>query len=192
MNPERFWSLVTKGATPRSCWLWNGGTTSGGYGHAWIDGKMQLAHRYVYERLVRSIPPRTTIDHLCRVHNCVNPVHMDLASGRENTRRGVSPAGQNARKNYCKRGHPLWGDNLYHGTDGSRHCRICNRLWQRNRWTRIHPPKPPRDRCAHGHLLTPDNVYVNPKGRRQCRQCLRTYSRNYEKRTSRGSHRGGR
>jgi hypothetical protein len=41
-----------------------------------------------YEHHVGPIPDGLVIDHLCRVHNCVNPEHLEPVTPAENTRRG--------------------------------------------------------------------------------------------------------
>ena len=39
----------------------------------------------------------------------------------------------NARKTHCKRGHPLSGENLAIGTNGSRQCRACAKIRREGR-----------------------------------------------------------
>jgi len=96
----------------------------------WEDGRRRYvrAHRYSYEAFVGPIPEGLTLDHLCRVRNCVNPEHLEPVSLKENLLRGDSSPAHNARKTHCMRGHALSGDNLYinPGT-GYRACRTCLR-----------------------------------------------------------------
>jgi hypothetical protein len=47
---------------------------------------------------------------------------------RENVVRGVSPNAKNARKTRCKRGHPLFGTNLFKDGRGRRRCRACIKM----------------------------------------------------------------
>ena len=69
------------------CWLFSQLDTSR-YGKFKFNGRTVIAHRFAYERLVGEIPPDMTIDHLCDRHrNCVNPVHMELVTLSENSRR---------------------------------------------------------------------------------------------------------
>ncbi|MGH3029279.1 MAG: HNH endonuclease signature motif containing protein [Gaiellaceae bacterium] len=116
------------------CWVWIGCTHPKGYGHFWSGGRVGGAHRWAYEYFVGPIPEGLTIDHLCRNRRCVNPVHLEAVSNRENIRR--EEAGANLRREspdqlapptHCKRGHPLSGNNLYVRPNGSRHCRACAR-----------------------------------------------------------------
>lgn len=82
---ERFWSHVDASG---DCWEWNG--RSDEYGRFGLNGKVLLAHRFVWELLVGPIPDGMTIDHLCRNRYCVNPGHLEVVSGTENIRRGYS------------------------------------------------------------------------------------------------------
>lgn len=91
-DPERnFWGRVVLGAVPDyrtdlgECWIWTGKTSVRGYGV--FRSTQQYAHRYAYESRVGPIPPGLTIDHLCRVTNCVNPTHLEPVTRAENTRR---------------------------------------------------------------------------------------------------------
>ncbi len=63
--------------------------------------------------VVGQIPSGLTLDHLCRVRNCVNPAHLEPVTHRENTLRGDGVTAINARKTSCHRGHPFAGENLY-------------------------------------------------------------------------------
>ena len=86
-NPqERFWTYVDK-QTPDGCWMWTGAVESNGYGRFRADMKRTGVHRYSYELLVGPIADGMTIDHPCRVKRCVNPDHLEVVTGRENTRR---------------------------------------------------------------------------------------------------------
>ena len=108
----RFWKYTKK---TYSCWLWTGTLGPGGYGrlrHSELR-KSVAAHRFAYELLVGPIPEGLQIDHLCRVHGCVNPAHLEPVTGKENQHRGFSFAGINHRKTHCPRNHPLSGENLY-------------------------------------------------------------------------------
>lgn len=113
------------------CWLWTGGQHSKGYGK--FDGTL-LAHRVAYELFVGPIATGLQIDHLCRNHICVNPTHLEPVTQRENILRGESPVAEHARREICKRGHPLAGDNLYVvPRTGARRCRACVALREAER-----------------------------------------------------------
>ena len=131
---DRFWSKVD---TSDECWLWMG-TTSKGYGRHHDSGTWHPAHRIAYELLVGPVPEGLTLDHLCRVRNCVNPAHLEPVTTRENVMRGVSVAAQNARKTHCKHGHPFEGENVLYLNGGRfRHCRPCHARRSRERRFRL-------------------------------------------------------
>jgi len=109
-----------------TCWLWTGSTTHDGYGHLRDGRRVVLAHRWLYEHLVGTIPDGMQLDHLCRVRRCCNPDHLDVVTSRENTLRGQGIAAEHARKTHCPHGHQydLTNTWIYRG---SRYCRACSR-----------------------------------------------------------------
>lgn len=71
------------------CWIWQLKISqTNGYGHVNAGGKDFLAHRYYYEQHKGPIPAGLTIDHLCRVRECVNPDHLEAVPMHINQRRG--------------------------------------------------------------------------------------------------------
>lgn len=58
-----------------------------GYGKGWNGGQMS-AHVAIWERLHGPVPDGLVLDHLCRVHECVNPDHLEPVTISENVRRG--------------------------------------------------------------------------------------------------------
>lgn len=70
------------------CWRWTGSCDTSGYAKFKLRGKTIQVHRYSYEHLVGEIPEGLTVDHLaCTLHSCINPAHMQLVTGGENSRR---------------------------------------------------------------------------------------------------------
>lgn len=127
---QRFWARVDKTDT---CWLWNRVYKgNSGYGTLSINGKETRAHRFSYETFVGPIPKGMTIDHLCRVRNCVNPEHLEPVTPRENTLRGTAPSAFNKTKTHCKKGHLFAGNNLYVNPRGDRNCKTCKAIWQKD------------------------------------------------------------
>jgi hypothetical protein len=126
-NTDRdFWPRVEK--TP-TCWLWTGSVYKhSGYGFFNTNGRVHRVHRYSYILANGPIPDGCEIDHLCRVHNCVNPAHLEAVTHRINVLRGISPIAAHANQTHCKRGHPLEGENvILRRSDGGRQCRACMR-----------------------------------------------------------------
>lgn len=83
---ERFWRSVRR---TNSCWLWEGGKDSNGYGQFGVNGKSVLVHRFSYELHKGKIPTNNTyhgvcVLHICDTPNCVNPKHLVLGTQREN------------------------------------------------------------------------------------------------------------
>jgi hypothetical protein len=74
-----------------------------------------------YELFVGPIPPKYEVDHLCRVHECVKPVHLEAVTKAVNMAR--------TRKEICGNGHELTEDNIYrHPRTGNIHgCKECRR-----------------------------------------------------------------
>lgn len=135
--PEPAPELVPAGA----CTPWSGPLDQDGYGRIRVDGVQRRAHRVLYERVHGKIPEPLTIDHLC--HNsdrtcpggvacphraCVNLDHLEPATRRANTLRGVGPTALNARKTECVNGHEFTEDNTHVAADGRRSCRACWRV----------------------------------------------------------------
>ncbi len=72
---ERFERLIDKSGA-NGCWIWLGlrcVPERGEYGV--FCGRP--AHRVAYERVHGPIPGTRVLDHLCRVHLCVNPAHLE-------------------------------------------------------------------------------------------------------------------
>jgi HNH endonuclease len=74
-------------ATP--CWIWQLATVFRGYGRIRVNGKQIPAHLFMYEK-VRGVEVEKGLDmdHLCRVHRCVNPDHLEPVSREVNMQRG--------------------------------------------------------------------------------------------------------
>lgn len=124
----RMATRITQSET--GCWLWTGSINSQGYGRLKWAGRQVQAHRAAYEELVGPIPDGLTIDHLCRVRNCVNPAHLEPVTQRENTLRGTCPAAMQARQERCKNNHSLSPENTYVWRR-MRRCRTCRNARER-------------------------------------------------------------
>lgn len=124
---ERFWPKVSVDSS--GCWLWAAALDPNGYGRFQLGQPVGtvLAHRYAYELKRGKIADGLTIDHLCRVHNCVNPEHLEPVTMGVNVLRGDAPSAINARKTKCMRGHAFDETNTYLTSQGKRQCKTCNR-----------------------------------------------------------------
>lgn len=121
---SRFWSKVDK--FNGTCWTWKTSVCRDGYGRFWWNGFTIRAHHFSLLTAGIEIPPGMQVDHLCRNRSCVNPLHLEVVSPRENTLRSpVAPAAANARKTHCKYGHPFDEKNTRYQKDG-RYCYACH------------------------------------------------------------------
>lgn len=119
--PDRFWSKTAQ----TDCIVWQGAQNSKGYGCFAIDRVAQLAHRLAWEDVHGPIPDGMTIDHLCRVRNCVNVEHLELVTNQENMRRAKALV----IGDECGAGHRIDSEaDLYRreGRTGAE-CRECRR-----------------------------------------------------------------
>lgn len=121
---ERFWAKVDASG---DCWLWTACLDREGYGQFSPRHNVKVkAHRFAYEGLVGPIPLGLVIDHLCRIHNCVNPDHLEVVTNAENVRRGFR---LRSRQQFCRYGHQMDAENtlIHRRRQGSpRHqCRTC-------------------------------------------------------------------
>ena len=132
---ERFRDKIAElrcGPMPTPCWIWGGGLSGKGYASFWGNGHRGYGHRWAYEFLRGPVASGLEIDHLCRVHACVNPFHMEAVTRRTNQRRGNSVSGINHRKKACIRGHPFSPQNVMVKKRGH-DCKVCHRDRERAR-----------------------------------------------------------
>lgn len=124
------------------CWEWTGRLNDHGYGtiafrrHP-LSRLVIRAHRFVYEHFVEPIPNGLVLDHLCRNHHCVNPVHMEIVTHCENSLRGNGACAQHAKKTHCKYGHIFDEKNTGYTPKG-RFCRECARQYDKKRYKELY------------------------------------------------------
>lgn len=140
---DKFWARVDRdgpmAADGTRCWIWIGRKTGKGYGQFGFMGARAYAHRLSWEEANdRQIPSGLDIDHLCRRHECVSPLHLEPVTRSENIRRGVgvgrmwkdavaSSAISRRAWQACRNGHPYTAENTIVIVNGWRVCRTCRR-----------------------------------------------------------------
>jgi hypothetical protein len=102
------------------CWMWQGTTTTGGYGMIRLGSTMAYTHRVAHELWVGPIPAGLQVHHLCHVRACANPAHLTTMT--QSAHRRLHAADVDA----CPAGHSYDEANTYIGKNGARFCRACN------------------------------------------------------------------
>ncbi len=145
---ERFWAKVNKnGPIPTyaphlgNCWLW---TSVKAHGYPMFNLTTNPLKRIRAYHLLLGKPPKGfEYDHLCRIHSCTRPEHLELVTHAENVRRGDSWrhfADSQSSKTHCPQGHPydLFNTRIRIRPTGKayRACRACIQLRQKARRSR--------------------------------------------------------
>jgi hypothetical protein len=113
--------------TPRhDCRIW-ANACDRGYGRIYLDGSAQRVHRVMWELKHGPIPDGLTIDHLCRVRNCVNTEHMELVTAAENGKRAKQfrRAANQTLSRLCRNDHEYTPENTVIDYRGRRCCIAC-------------------------------------------------------------------
>lgn len=133
----RFWPRIRWEPCPRpelgDCAIWTGPLDKDGYAirikipTTYAHRVLVKPYRWAYETYVGPIPEGYEPDHLCRVPACVNFLHLEPVTSRENVHRSMSPAGINARKSHCVHGHDLSDAIISNRGRRRRTCKLCKR-----------------------------------------------------------------
>lgn len=82
--PGRFWEKVKIIDDKDSCWEWQAGCFSRGYGAFRFKGKLCRAHRVSYKLVFGEIPDGMDVLHSCDNKKCVRPKHLFPGSHADN------------------------------------------------------------------------------------------------------------
>jgi hypothetical protein len=140
---ERIWNRVQWKPSPENllrpvlgdCAIWTGSLSPKGYPSQIYDPEIRSlvrVGRWVFEKYIAKLPLDHVPDHLCRVRACINPLHVEAVTTKENGDRGLGVGALNARKLYCPHGHQLVPVS-WSGGYRKRCCPICNGLTERRR-----------------------------------------------------------
>lgn len=76
---------------PSRCHIWKGPNSGsgrgGGYPRMCLSGQTVAVHKVMYTNRFGYIPGKKQIDHLCTNRMCVNPVHLEMVTHKENQKR---------------------------------------------------------------------------------------------------------
>lgn len=120
--PDYFWAKTRE----TDCLIWTGAVNSKGYPCFLWNGASTLAHRLAYEDAHGPIRKGYTIDHRCRVRNCVNVDHLEVVTVAENNRRKKSVHGLRIG-GVCIFDHPITEETAYRHPRGHIECQTCRR-----------------------------------------------------------------
>lgn len=110
----------------------------------------------LYMMLIGPIPEGLQLDHTCKNRRCINPLHMEPVTHKENTRRGSNTG---RRKSHCVNGHEFNAENtlvIYRRSGQERVCRACMAARAR------------RDR-----VLNPERAHARDKAAKQAKRAKR-------------------
>ena len=109
------------------CWVSRAKRDPSGYCRARFGGARHYVHRLAYRLWVGEIPEGMTIDHTCRVIQCMNPKHLEVVTLSENVRR----MRRHREGGLCTAGLHDWETHKVK-TGSTWRCNSCSRQYQAN------------------------------------------------------------
>jgi len=131
------------------CWEWTKSPHPTGYCQSKIGKHMYYVHRLMYCLFVEPISLPIQCDHLCRNRRCVNPIHLEAVTPRENILRSSGVAALRARQTHCKNGHPLPPITILPNGVNVRRCEPCRFAAYRKRYLNRTPEHQERVRTRN-------------------------------------------
>jgi hypothetical protein len=139
LPPEaRIWLRVRwypSGLLGTDCAIWQHTLSTCGYAQMRIAGRLWPLHVWTYQHYVGSVPTGQECDHLCHNRACINPLHIEPVTHRENSLRGD----RHDFITHCPYGHEYTAENTYRRTFlrngypiNCRTCKACSRLWHQS------------------------------------------------------------
>jgi len=89
--------LLVDNGLSKPCRIWKGhssgkaGRGRNGRGHSYprgsVNGETVAVHRVIATHAYGYIPPRMTVDHICKNRMCIEEEHLEVVTHKENCRR---------------------------------------------------------------------------------------------------------
>lgn len=92
-----YWSVPL----PSGCVQWLGYINAQGYGDLLVDGKLQEAHRVMWETYRSELGPKDIVDHICGNRACVNLDHLRVVTKAQNTQYRVNKNNSTGYRGVC-------------------------------------------------------------------------------------------
>jgi hypothetical protein len=83
---ERFWSQVSRDASPGGCWDWHGCLKSGRYPRFFIGSHAIAASRLAWFAATGELPAGGRLIHMCENDLCMRPAHLAWVVGQRTVR----------------------------------------------------------------------------------------------------------
>jgi len=129
--------LVQIGRDVSDCWEWQGSINKAtGYGKKQVNGKPELAHRWIWMTLFGPIPKDKVINHKCGNRSCVNPHHLEVVSQAENCRHGAGSKLTKEQVEEIRRAKATkrWGDGARLARKYGVSAALIHDIWSGRAW----------------------------------------------------------